>query len=130
MIYEEAAGADDYVVMMTDSWNTLQSFDCNATSERTCSVPPLPCSKAFTFTMIARDQQCSSPASDPFTTETGTAHTWLATKKIRRVYLLVYLFMLANCAGNLLSGHKQYKLNELNISAVYLAHCLLLNKME
>lgn len=70
-MYEESAGAEDYVVMATDSWGNVQTFECNSTSEGMCSLPPLMCSQNLTFTLKALDQQCSSAPSNAVTTETG-----------------------------------------------------------
>ncbi|KAM3619311.1 uncharacterized protein V6R79_006036 [Siganus canaliculatus] len=70
-MFEESAGAEDYVVMATDSLGAVQSFECNITSDGMCSVPPLPCSQNLTFSITARDQKCSSAPSNGVTTETA-----------------------------------------------------------
>lgn len=76
-MYEESAGAEDYVVLATDGRGslTVQSFDCNSTLEGMCSLPPLTCSQNLTFTLKALDQQCSSAPSNAITTETGKLKT-------------------------------------------------------
>ncbi|XP_074523504.1 uncharacterized protein fndc7b [Halichoeres trimaculatus] len=71
VMYEDSAGAEDYVVMTTDSQGNMQSYDCNSTSDRMCALPPLMCSKNLTFTIKARDQQCSSAPSNAMTSETA-----------------------------------------------------------
>lgn len=71
VMYEESAGAEDYVVMATDSQGNVQTFECNSTSDGMCSLPPLMCSQNLTFTLKALDRQCSSAPSNAVTTETG-----------------------------------------------------------
>lgn len=72
VMYEESAGAEDYVVLATDGQGNVQSFECNSTLEGgVCSLPPLMCSQNLTFTLKALDQQCSSAPSNAITTETG-----------------------------------------------------------
>ncbi|XP_034531079.1 uncharacterized protein LOC117806306 [Notolabrus celidotus] len=71
VMYEDTAGAEDYVVMATDSQGDVQTFECNVTSDRTCALPPLMCSKNITFTLKAHDQQCFSAPSNAMTTETA-----------------------------------------------------------
>ncbi|XP_054458913.1 fibronectin type III domain-containing protein 7-like [Anoplopoma fimbria] len=71
VMYEESAGAEDYVVMATDSQGDVQTFECNSTSDGMCALPPLMCSKNLTFTMKARDQKCPSAPSNAVTTETA-----------------------------------------------------------
>ncbi|XP_068446237.1 uncharacterized protein [Clinocottus analis] len=71
VMHEEAAGAEEYVVMATDSQGDVQTFECNSTSDGTCALPPLACSQNFTFTVAARDQQCTSAASNADSTETA-----------------------------------------------------------
>lgn len=67
----EATGAQDYVITATDNTGGIQTFECNSTLEDMCFLPPLACSKNFTFTVQARDQQCFSGHSNAFTAETG-----------------------------------------------------------
>lgn len=71
VVFEQSAGAEDYVVMATDGEGTLQTFSCNSTSEGLCSLPPLGCSQNITVTLKANDQQCSSAVSNVITAETG-----------------------------------------------------------
>uniref|UniRef100_A0A8P4G5R4 Fibronectin type-III domain-containing protein n=1 Tax=Dicentrarchus labrax TaxID=13489 RepID=A0A8P4G5R4_DICLA len=71
VIFEQSAGAEDYIVMATDSQGNVQMFECNSTSDEMCSVPPLMCSQNFTFTIKALDQQCSSAPSNAITSETA-----------------------------------------------------------
>ncbi|XP_039984445.1 uncharacterized protein LOC120790698 [Xiphias gladius] len=71
LIYEESAGAEDYVTIVTDIRGDVQMFECNATSEGICALPQLKCSENLTFTLKARDQQCPSPPSNAVTTETA-----------------------------------------------------------
>ncbi|XP_029988577.1 fibronectin-like [Sphaeramia orbicularis] len=66
-----SAGAEDYVVMATDSNGVVQEFPCNSTEDDMCTLPPLMCSMNFTFTLKARNQQCSSAASNAVKAETG-----------------------------------------------------------
>lgn len=73
VMWDEAAGAEDYVVMATDSQGDRQTFECNSTSDGACALPPLACSRNVTFTVTARDQQCPSGPSNAVTTETGEA---------------------------------------------------------
>ncbi|XP_036969323.1 fibronectin isoform X2 [Acanthopagrus latus] len=70
-MYEESAGAEDYVVMATDSQGNVQTFECNSTSDGMCSLPPLMCSQNLTFTIKGLDRQCSSAPSNAITTETA-----------------------------------------------------------
>lgn len=70
-MWEEAAGAEDYIVMATDSDGGMHTFVCNSTSDGTCALPQLACSHNFTFTVKAGDQQCTSAASNAVTMETG-----------------------------------------------------------
>lgn len=72
VMYEESDGAQDYVVMATDSLGNSQMYECNFTADGVCSLPPLACSKNLTFTLKAADQQCSSGPSNAVTVETGT----------------------------------------------------------
>ncbi|XP_044055462.1 uncharacterized protein LOC122877670 [Siniperca chuatsi] len=71
VMYEESAGAEDYVVMTTDSHGDVQTFECNSMSDRMCALPPLMCSQNLTFTLKAHDQQCPSTPSNAVTTETA-----------------------------------------------------------
>ncbi|CAJ1061142.1 uncharacterized protein LOC117806306 [Xyrichtys novacula] len=71
LMYEESEGAEDYVVTATDSQGNVQTYEFNSTSDRTLALPPLMCSKNITFTLQARDQQCSSAPSNAITTETA-----------------------------------------------------------
>lgn len=71
VIFDEAAGAEDYVVMATDSQGDVQTFEVNTTSDGMLALPPLKCSQNLTFALRARDQQCSSAPSNTITTETG-----------------------------------------------------------
>lgn len=84
-MYEESAGAEDYVVMATDSQGNVQTFECNSTSDGMCSLPPLMCSQNLTFTIKGLDRQCSSAPSNAITTETG---------KQRKLELIVIIDML------------------------------------
>lgn len=68
---EESVGAQDYIVMATDSLGDTQIYECNFTVDGVCSLPPLACSKNLTFTLKAADQQCSSAPSNAVTVETG-----------------------------------------------------------
>nr|XP_046247875.1 uncharacterized protein LOC124060678 [Scatophagus argus] len=70
-MYEESAGAEDYVVMATDSRGNIQTFECNYTSDGICSLPPLMCSQTLSFTLKALDQQCSSGPSNAVLTDTA-----------------------------------------------------------
>ncbi|XP_056895182.1 fibronectin-like isoform X2 [Takifugu flavidus] len=70
-MYEESDGAQDYVVMATDSLGNSQMYECNFTADGVCSLPPLACSKNLTFTLKAADQQCSSAPSNAVTVETA-----------------------------------------------------------
>lgn len=70
-MYNESAGAEQYVVMVTDSQGDVQMFECNDTSDGMCALPPLMCSQNLTFTIKARDAQCPSAPSNAVTTETG-----------------------------------------------------------
>lgn len=71
VMYNESAGAEDYVVMATDSQGDMVTFECNSTSDGMCALPPLVCSQNLTFTLKARDQQCSSAPSNAVAAETG-----------------------------------------------------------
>ncbi|KAL7397583.1 hypothetical protein ABVT39_024505 [Epinephelus coioides] len=71
VMYNESAGAEDYVVMATDSQGDMVTFECNSTSDGMCALPPLVCSQNLTFTLKARDQQCSSAPSNAVTAETA-----------------------------------------------------------
>ncbi|TMS20668.1 Fibronectin type III domain-containing protein 7 [Larimichthys crocea] len=73
VLYEESAGAESYVVSYYPYGESpvIISFECNSTSENTCSVPPLNCSNNYTFTIQAVNSQCSSAHSNAFTTETA-----------------------------------------------------------
>lgn len=70
-MYEESAGAEEYVIMATDGWDNVQTFECNSTSDGICNLPPLTCSQNLTFTIKALDKQCSSAPSNPVTMDTG-----------------------------------------------------------
>ncbi|XP_072294150.1 uncharacterized protein fndc7b [Eucyclogobius newberryi] len=67
----ESAGAEDYVITATDDAGGVQTFECNSTSEDLCFLPTLACSKNFTFTIQARNGDCSSAPSNARTIETG-----------------------------------------------------------
>ncbi|XP_059196342.1 uncharacterized protein LOC131977156 [Centropristis striata] len=71
VIYNESAGAEEYVVMATDSLGDVQTFECNSSSDGMCALPPLICSQNLTFTIKARDQQCPSAPSNAVTAETA-----------------------------------------------------------
>ncbi|XP_067454263.1 serine-rich adhesin for platelets [Thunnus thynnus] len=71
VMWEEADGVKDYVVLTTNSDGDIQTFECNSTSDGTCSLPPLTCSQNLTFTLKAQNQQCLSPPSNAVMTETG-----------------------------------------------------------
>ena len=70
-MWEEAAGIEDYVVLVTNTDGDVQTFECNSTSDGTCGLPPLICSQNLTFTLKAKNQQCFSAASNAVVTETG-----------------------------------------------------------
>ena len=70
-MWEEADGVKDYVVLATNSDGDIQTFECNSTSDGTCSLPPLTCSQNLTFTLKAQNQQCLSAPSNAVVTETG-----------------------------------------------------------
>lgn len=71
VLFNQSAGAEDYVVTATYGHGALQTFLCNSSSEGQCSLPPLECSRNITVTLKALDQQCSSAASNAVTAETG-----------------------------------------------------------
>ncbi|XP_054646058.1 uncharacterized protein LOC129188936 [Dunckerocampus dactyliophorus] len=71
VIGHEAAGAEDYIVLVTDSLGDVQMFPCNSTSDSTCVLPLLMCSQNFTFSLKARGQQCTSQPSNVVTTHTA-----------------------------------------------------------
>lgn len=71
VMYNESAGAKEYVVVATDTRGAVQTFDCNSTSDGMCSLPPLTCSQNLTITLKAKDQQCTSAPSNSVKTETG-----------------------------------------------------------
>ncbi|XP_047442067.1 uncharacterized protein LOC125008801 [Mugil cephalus] len=71
VMYEESAGAENYVVVATDSLGNDETFECNATSDGMCALPPLTCSQNLTFTLMAHDQQCTSAPSNAITAETA-----------------------------------------------------------
>jgi len=70
-MFDDSAGAEDYIVVVTNSQDDIQTFECNSTSDGTCALPPLMCSQNLTFNLKAHDQQCSSAPSNTVTTETG-----------------------------------------------------------
>ncbi|XP_006797927.2 uncharacterized protein LOC102776891 [Neolamprologus brichardi] len=70
VMYNESAGAKEYVVVATDTTGDVQTFDCNSTSDGMCTLPPLTCSQNFTITLKAKDQQCTSAPSNSVKTET------------------------------------------------------------
>lgn len=70
-MYEESDGAQDYVIMTTDSLGNALMYECNFTADGVCSLPPLACSRNLTFTLEAADEQCSSAPSNAVTVETG-----------------------------------------------------------
>ncbi|XP_039902211.1 uncharacterized protein LOC120742836 [Simochromis diagramma] len=71
VMYNESAGAKEYVVVATDTRGAVQTFDCNSTSDGMCSLPPLTCSQNLTITLKAKDQQCTSAPSNSVKTETA-----------------------------------------------------------
>ncbi|XP_034066039.1 uncharacterized protein LOC117542456 [Gymnodraco acuticeps] len=71
VMFEESAGAEEYVIIATDSQGYEETFECNSTSEGMCSLPSLMCNKNLTFTLEARDQQCPSAQSNAVITETA-----------------------------------------------------------
>ncbi|XP_023809630.1 fibronectin type III domain-containing protein 7-like [Oryzias latipes] len=71
VMFNSSDGAEDYIVMATDSLGAVQTFDCNSRTDGTCSLPPLPCSQNLTFTLMAQDQQCTSSPSNIVVTETA-----------------------------------------------------------
>ncbi|XP_069560947.1 fibronectin type III domain-containing protein 7-like [Brachyistius frenatus] len=71
VMYNQSAGAEDYVVMATDSQGNVRTFECNSTSDGTCALPPLTCSQNLTFTLKAQDEQCTSAASNGIAAETA-----------------------------------------------------------
>ncbi|KAF7660957.1 hypothetical protein LDENG_00272160 [Lucifuga dentata] len=68
VVFDDAAGADNYVIMATNSMGATQTFECN--SADSCTPEALECSQNFTFTVKARDSQCSSAPSNALTAET------------------------------------------------------------
>ncbi|KAM9761579.1 uncharacterized protein fndc7b [Menidia menidia] len=71
LMFDDSAGAEDYVVMATNSQGYNQTFECNSTSDGMCSLPPMMCSQNLTFDLKARDQQCSSAPSNAVASETA-----------------------------------------------------------
>ncbi|KAI3368520.1 hypothetical protein L3Q82_025527 [Scortum barcoo] len=71
VMYEESAGAEDYVVMATDSLGHVHMFECNSMSDGMCALPLLMCSQNLSFILKARDQQCPSAPSNAITAETA-----------------------------------------------------------
>lgn len=73
VMFNESAGAEGYVVLVTDGRTDRdsQTFECNTTTQGMCSLPPLACSQNLTFTLQAQDQQCYSAPSNAVITETG-----------------------------------------------------------
>lgn len=69
--FEESAGAESYVAIVTDARGDVQMLDCNSTSNGICSLPEQECSQNLTFTLEARNEQCLSAPSNSITTETG-----------------------------------------------------------
>uniref|UniRef100_A0A3B3BWR1 Fibronectin type-III domain-containing protein n=1 Tax=Oryzias melastigma TaxID=30732 RepID=A0A3B3BWR1_ORYME len=69
--FNTSAGAEDYIIMASNSFGAVQTFECNSTSDGTCALPPLPCSQNLTFTLMAQDQQCISSPSNAITVETA-----------------------------------------------------------
>ncbi|XP_041862145.1 fibronectin-like [Melanotaenia boesemani] len=70
-MFDDSAGAENYMVVATSSNGNVQTFECNSTSDGTCTLPPLMCSQNLTFTLKAQDQQCTSAPSNAVTTETA-----------------------------------------------------------
>lgn len=71
VMFDEAAGAEGYIIVTTNSQGAVQTFECNSTSDGTCALPTLDCSQNLTFTLKAQSEQCISAASNAVTTETG-----------------------------------------------------------
>ncbi|XP_061884565.1 uncharacterized protein LOC133635404 [Entelurus aequoreus] len=82
VIGDDAAGAKDYVVLATDSLGDVQMFQCNSTSDSTCTLPPLRCSQNLTFSVKARDHQCSSQTSNLVTTYTAPCPPVVVDKSV------------------------------------------------
>ena len=70
VVWQEAAGAEFYVVVYTNGQGEELRYRCNA-SESVCNVPDMRCSQGLDFALIAGDQQCSSAPSNVIATETG-----------------------------------------------------------
>lgn len=71
VFYKESAGAEDYVVIVTNTSGVMHSLECNSTTDGVCSLPEQTCSQNLTFSLGARNQQCTSAPSNAVTTETG-----------------------------------------------------------
>uniref|UniRef100_A0AAV2KZF0 Fibronectin type-III domain-containing protein n=1 Tax=Knipowitschia caucasica TaxID=637954 RepID=A0AAV2KZF0_KNICA len=67
----QSAGAQDYLITVTDSVGGVQTFQCDSILENMCFLPPLACSRDFSFSVQARDSQCSSAYSNAMEAETG-----------------------------------------------------------
>lgn len=70
-IFNATAGAEEYVITATNSQGVIQTLGCNFTVDGACSLPQLMCSQNLTFTVQAKDQQCTSARSNAVKTETG-----------------------------------------------------------
>ncbi|RVE73628.1 hypothetical protein OJAV_G00033020 [Oryzias javanicus] len=69
--FDSSAGAENYIIMASNSFGAVQTFECNSTSDGACALPPLPCSQNLTFILMAQDQQCISSPSNAVTAETA-----------------------------------------------------------
>lgn len=91
-MFEESDGAQNYIIMATDSLGDTQMYECNFTVDGVCSLPPLACSKNLTFTLKAADQQCSSAPSNAVTVETGELkeREWAESTYVINTLALLY----------------------------------------
>ncbi|XP_047231360.1 uncharacterized protein LOC124874162 [Girardinichthys multiradiatus] len=70
-MFDESAGAEEYIIITNNSQGAIETFECNSTSDGMCAVPTLACSQNLTFTLKAQNEQCTSAASNALTTETA-----------------------------------------------------------
>ncbi|KAF7202765.1 putative LOC107392962-like protein [Nothobranchius furzeri] len=70
LMFNESAGAEAYIITANNTKGMVQIFECNTTSDVTCDLPPLMCSQNLTFTLKARNQQCTSAPSNAISRET------------------------------------------------------------
>lgn len=106
-IFNATAGAEEYIITATNSQGVIQTFGCNSTIAGACSLPQLMCSQNLTFTVQAKDQQCTSPRSNAVKTETGKLkHTkpfYVDAKVIFNVLNVFRLTRLGFSCRNILS---------------------------